>query len=159
VEKQSKLSRKHRRHQRPRAGQRGERLLEVRTIGERVAAVERTPQRVEGGLLLPPGRVAILHNLGDALSNIAIIIGALMIRRTGQPVIDPILAFLIAGMILHPRAAAPELIRFYRDFIRDAPDEVGGALALVTAPPADFVPGHARGKPACGVVVVYLGEE
>jgi cobalt-zinc-cadmium efflux system protein len=45
-------------------------------------------------------RAVFIHNLGDALSNIAIIIGAVMIRRTGQPVIDPILAFLIAGMIL-----------------------------------------------------------
>jgi alpha-galactosidase len=26
-----------------------------------------TPQAVDGGLLLPPGRVAVLHNLGDAL--------------------------------------------------------------------------------------------
>jgi cobalt-zinc-cadmium efflux system protein len=45
-------------------------------------------------------RAVFIHNLGDALSNIAIIAGALMIRRTGQPIIDPILAFLIAGLIL-----------------------------------------------------------
>jgi cobalt-zinc-cadmium efflux system protein len=45
-------------------------------------------------------RAVFIHNLGDALSNVAIVIGALIIRRTGQPIIDPILAFLIAGMIL-----------------------------------------------------------
>ena len=31
-----------------------------------------------------------------------------------------------AGMIMHPRSAAPELLRFYRDFMEQAPDEVGG---------------------------------
>lgn len=65
---------------------------------------------------------------------------------------------LFAGMILHPRAVAPELIRFYRDFMEQAPDEVGGGLALITAPPEEFVPQPARGRPACGVIVVYVGD-
>ncbi len=45
-------------------------------------------------------RAVFIHNLGDALSNLAIIAGACLIRRTGQPLLDPLLAFLIAGMIL-----------------------------------------------------------
>ncbi|HEX5483412.1 MAG TPA: cation diffusion facilitator family transporter [Terriglobia bacterium] len=45
-------------------------------------------------------RAVFLHNLGDALSNIAIIAGAWIIRVTGQRMVDPILAFLIAGMIV-----------------------------------------------------------
>jgi len=45
-------------------------------------------------------RAVFIHNLGDALSNIAIIAGALVIRQTGELIIDPLLAFLIAGMIL-----------------------------------------------------------
>jgi len=45
-------------------------------------------------------RAVFIHNLGDALSNLAIIGGAWLIRVTGQPLIDPLLAFLIAGMIL-----------------------------------------------------------
>ncbi len=45
-------------------------------------------------------RVVFIHNLGDALSNIAIIAGAWLIRLTGQRFIDPLLAFLIGGMIL-----------------------------------------------------------
>jgi hypothetical protein len=61
-------------------------------------------------------------------------------------------------MILHPRPAAKELVRFYRDFMEQAPDEVGGGLALITAPLKDFVPEQARGRPACGVVVVYVGD-
>lgn len=45
-------------------------------------------------------RAVFIHNLGDALSNVGIIAGAWLIRETGQPLIDPIIAFLIAGMIL-----------------------------------------------------------
>ncbi|HET9179351.1 MAG TPA: cation diffusion facilitator family transporter [Terriglobia bacterium] len=44
-------------------------------------------------------RSVFIHNLGDALSNVAIIVGAFLIRYTGQPLIDPLLGFLIAGMI------------------------------------------------------------
>ena len=72
--------------------------------------------------------------------------------------LHPVGPIIFAGMILHPRAAAPELLRFYRDFIEQAPDEVGGGLALITAPPEDFIPEEARGKPACGVIVVYAGD-
>jgi len=44
-------------------------------------------------------RAVFVHYLGDALSNVGIIAGAFLIRYTGQPLIDPLLAFLIAGMI------------------------------------------------------------
>ncbi|HKS96497.1 MAG TPA: cation diffusion facilitator family transporter [Terriglobia bacterium] len=45
-------------------------------------------------------RAVFIHNLGDALSNLGIIAGAWAIRRTGDYLIDPAIAFLIAGMIL-----------------------------------------------------------
>jgi cobalt-zinc-cadmium efflux system protein len=45
-------------------------------------------------------RAVFIHNLGDALSNVAIIAGAWLIRATGHTMIDPALGFLISGMIL-----------------------------------------------------------
>lgn len=42
--------------------------------------------------------------------------------------------------------------------MQGAPDEVGGGFAFITAPSADFVPEQARGKPACGVIVIYAGD-
>jgi len=45
-------------------------------------------------------RAVFIHNLGDALSNIALIAGAWLIHRTGQTLIDPLIAFLISGMII-----------------------------------------------------------
>ncbi|MEJ2007506.1 MAG: cation diffusion facilitator family transporter [Acidobacteriota bacterium] len=44
-------------------------------------------------------RAVFVHYLGDALSNVGIIAGAFLIRYTGQPLIDPVLAFLIALLI------------------------------------------------------------
>jgi cobalt-zinc-cadmium efflux system protein len=44
-------------------------------------------------------RAVFVHYLGDTLSNLGIIAGALIIRFTGQRFVDPLLAFLIAGMI------------------------------------------------------------
>ncbi len=45
-------------------------------------------------------RAVFLHYLGDALSNLALIAGGWLILKTERPIIDPLVAFLIAGMIL-----------------------------------------------------------
>ena len=45
-------------------------------------------------------RAVFIHNLGDALSNLALIAGALLIQRTGLWLIDPVIAFLVSGMIV-----------------------------------------------------------
>jgi FAD/FMN-containing dehydrogenase len=72
--------------------------------------------------------------------------------------LHPVGPLLFAGMILHPRSVAPELFRFYRDFMERAADELGGGLALITASSEQFVPESVRGRPACGVIVVYVGD-
>ncbi len=45
-------------------------------------------------------RAAFMHMLGDAISSVAIIVGAIAIHYTGIEVIDPILSVLIAAMIV-----------------------------------------------------------
>lgn len=45
-------------------------------------------------------RAAFIHMLGDALSSIAIMAGAIVIRFTGWDRVDPILSLLIAAMII-----------------------------------------------------------
>jgi cobalt-zinc-cadmium efflux system protein len=45
-------------------------------------------------------RAVFIHNLGDALSNLALIAGAWLIQRTGLWLIDPLIAFLVSGMIV-----------------------------------------------------------
>jgi FAD/FMN-containing dehydrogenase len=64
---------------------------------------------------------------------------------------------ITAGLLMYPRSRAGEVIRFYRDFIAAAPDQIGGGVALMTAPPEEFVPEDVRGKPAIGIVYCYVG--
>ena len=45
-------------------------------------------------------RAAAVHMMGDALSSVAIVIGAIAIRYTGWLLIDPILSILIAVLII-----------------------------------------------------------
>jgi cobalt-zinc-cadmium efflux system protein len=53
-------------------------------------------------------RAAWLHMLGDALSSVAIIIGAVLIQYTGWLRIDPILSILIGALIIY---TAKDVIR------------------------------------------------
>jgi FAD/FMN-containing dehydrogenase len=71
--------------------------------------------------------------------------------------LHPVGPILTAGMLLFPRERSAEVLRFYRDFIESAPDEVGGGVALMTAPPEPFVPADLQGKPALGIVFCYVG--
>src|SRR4051794_32315653 len=62
------------------------------------------------------------------------------------------------GMLVFPADRAREGMHAYCDFVASAPDEVGSGLAFITAPPAEFVPEPARGKPVVAVVCCYAGE-
>jgi cobalt-zinc-cadmium efflux system protein len=45
-------------------------------------------------------RSLLLHNLGDAISNLGILVGALLIRMTGAQWIDPAMGVAIAALVL-----------------------------------------------------------
>jgi FAD binding domain len=65
----------------------------------------------------------------------------------------------IAGLtLLYPASQAADLLRFYRDWMSDAPDELNVTVALLTAPPEAFVPEGLRLKPAVGVLICYVGD-
>jgi FAD/FMN-containing dehydrogenase len=71
--------------------------------------------------------------------------------------LHPVGPTMYGGMLIFPAVRAGEVGPAYRDFMADAPDEVGGALAFLTAPPEPFVPEEARGKPVVALVVTYNG--
>ena len=48
-------------------------------------------------------------------------------------------------------------MRWYRDFIRSAPEDLNGFFAFLTVPPADPFPKDLQGKKVCGVVWCYTG--
>jgi FAD/FMN-containing dehydrogenase len=72
--------------------------------------------------------------------------------------LHPLGPIVFGGMLLYPGSMAVDVLRNWRDFMLSAPDEVGSGVALITAPPEEFVPEPARGQPCVGVVIAYAGD-
>jgi FAD/FMN-containing dehydrogenase len=72
--------------------------------------------------------------------------------------LHPVGPTVLAGQLMYPAAMARDVMRFYRDLILAAPDEAGGGVAFVTAPPEEFVPEPVRGQPVVGVICCYAGD-
>lgn len=65
---------------------------------------------------------------------------------------------VVGGLLLFPADRAGEVMRFYREFVRDCPDELTTWLSMITAPAADFVPEALRGKSALAVLACHCGD-
>src|SRR3954451_14112798 len=64
---------------------------------------------------------------------------------------------LLAGPIYWPMESSPEILRFYRDWIADAPDELTTIVFHRTAPALPAVPPEIRGKLVVIVGCCYSG--
>ena len=64
---------------------------------------------------------------------------------------------VFAGPTLWPIERAAEVLRWYRDFIPDAPRELNGFFAFLTVPPAPPFPEELHMQKMCGVVWCYAG--
>lgn len=64
-----------------------------------------------------------------------------------------------AGPTLWPLEQAADVMRWYRDFIREAPEELNGLFAFLTVPPEPPFPEHLHLQPMCGVVWCHTGPE
>jgi FAD/FMN-containing dehydrogenase len=64
---------------------------------------------------------------------------------------------VFAGPIYYALEDAPEVLRFYRDWIADAPDELTTIVQLRKAPPLAFLPADVHGRPVLAVVCCYAG--
>ncbi len=71
--------------------------------------------------------------------------------------LHPVGPVVLGGLLLYPAADAGELLRFYRGFMEDAPDELLVLLAFKPAPPAPFVPAHLHGAPTVIVAACWAG--
>jgi len=72
--------------------------------------------------------------------------------------LHPLPEFSIA-LLLWPAAQGEGVVARYRDFMADAPDEIGGGVLYMTGPPEEFVPEQLVGALACGVLVTFMGAE
>lgn len=64
---------------------------------------------------------------------------------------------VVGGPVLWPVEQAPEVLRFYREFIGKAPEELNGFFAFVTVPPAPPFPPELHLKDTCAIVFCYVG--
>ncbi len=64
---------------------------------------------------------------------------------------------VLAGPILWDATDAREVLRFYRDFVRDAPDELGTVVRFGTAPPLSDIPEHLHWRPVVLVGACHVG--
>lgn len=62
-----------------------------------------------------------------------------------------------AGLLLHPLADAPAVMREYRRLAAAAPDELSAWLVLRKAPPAPFVPAEWHGKEVLIIALCHAG--
>jgi FAD/FMN-containing dehydrogenase len=71
--------------------------------------------------------------------------------------LHPVGPTVLAGMLLYGIDDGPEVLRFFRDFVAQAPDELGVVANLRLAPPLPEVPAHLHARPIVSVVVCYAG--
>lgn len=64
---------------------------------------------------------------------------------------------VVGGPTLWPVEQAGEVMRWYRDFIRGAPEDLNGFFAFLTVPPAPPFPEALHLKSMCAIVWCYTG--
>jgi FAD/FMN-containing dehydrogenase len=62
--------------------------------------------------------------------------------------VHPIGPMIVGGIVVHPFPQAADALRFYGEFIREAPDDLTVAAVMMTAP---------DGQKACGLVAAHAG--
>jgi FAD/FMN-containing dehydrogenase len=62
------------------------------------------------------------------------------------------------GLMAAMPERAGEILRFLQDYMADAPDDLGCALAFISAPPEPFVPEEMHFAPIAGLVICWTGD-
>lgn len=65
---------------------------------------------------------------------------------------------VVAGLLLFPLDRYVDVMRFYRDYVRDCPDELTTWLSAITGPAADYIPTELHGKPALAMLACHCGD-
>ncbi len=71
--------------------------------------------------------------------------------------LNPVGPTVLAGPIYWPMEESPRLLRFYREWIADAPDELMTIVIHRKAPAVPFIPSELHGEPVVSVVCCYAG--
>src|SRR3954451_12427145 len=65
---------------------------------------------------------------------------------------------IYGGMLVAAPEKAGEILRFMSEYMADAPDDLGGGVAFVSAPPEEFVPPEMHFAPVTGVILCWTGD-
>ena len=71
--------------------------------------------------------------------------------------VHPVGPRVTGGMAFYPAARAGQVLRFYRGWMADAPDDLCALCNLLLLPPAPFVPPHLVGAPVAAIAVCHAG--
>jgi UDP-N-acetylenolpyruvoylglucosamine reductase len=71
--------------------------------------------------------------------------------------LNPVGPIVLAGPIFWPMRDSPKVLRFYRDWISDLPDEMTTIVVHRRVPPLDAIPAELHGTPVVSVVCCYAG--
>jgi FAD/FMN-containing dehydrogenase len=71
--------------------------------------------------------------------------------------LHPVGPEVLAGLIVHPFAAAGDVLRYYRDFCAQSPDELSVWAVLRKAPPLPFLPEEVHGTEVLVLAAMYAG--
>ena len=71
--------------------------------------------------------------------------------------LHPVGPGVLSGPILWDATDSREVLRFYRDFVHDAPDELGTVVRFGTAPPLAVIPAELHWRPVLIVGSCYSG--
>ncbi|MGH2700914.1 MAG: FAD-binding protein [Actinomycetota bacterium] len=72
--------------------------------------------------------------------------------------LHPVGPDVFAGPVIWALEDSPDVLRFYREFIKRVPREVSTSVILRKAPPAPFLPAELHRRPVCMVSMMCLGE-
>ena len=66
---------------------------------------------------------------------------------------------MLGGMVVVPNDdEAADIVRAYRAYVEQAPEQLVSALATILAPPAPFVPPEAVGTPMLVIIAMWVGD-
>ncbi len=65
---------------------------------------------------------------------------------------------VLAGPLIWPMTQSGDVLRFYRDWVADAPDELMTIVVHRKAPPLPFIPAELHGQPVVMVIPCWIGD-
>ncbi|MGD8414939.1 MAG: FAD-binding oxidoreductase [Candidatus Latescibacterota bacterium] len=64
---------------------------------------------------------------------------------------------IVGGPVFWEIEKSAEVLKWYREFILNAPEDLNGFFAFLQVPPVDPFPDFAKGQHVCGIVFCYTG--